>query len=64
MKWQSVYDFVFMNGQGWYVWPSYLLVAVCIVAEIFFIKWRDKNAEIKFKQYVNLKRVQDNESEA
>ncbi len=45
MNWKSFGDFVAMGGYGFYVWGSYLVTAVLIVAEILALRMRRRAAE-------------------
>lgn len=45
MNWTGFDDFVAMGGYGFYVWGSYLVSAVLIVAEILALRMRRRAAE-------------------
>ena len=41
MIWESWHNFFAMGGYGFYVWGSYLVALVCIVAEITLVlRWQ------------------------
>lgn len=48
MSWASWSDFFSMGGYGLYVWGSYVVTLLCIVAEIALISNRRRTLE---KQY-------------
>ena len=45
MIWKSLDDFIAMGGYGFYVWGSYLVTAVLILAEIFMLRTRRRAVE-------------------
>ncbi|MFH1819743.1 MAG: heme exporter protein CcmD [Pseudomonadota bacterium] len=45
MIWKSLDDFIAMGGYGFYVWGSYLVTAVLIMAEIFMLRTRRRAIE-------------------
>jgi heme exporter protein D len=45
MIWKSLDDFIAMGGDGFYVWGSYLVTAVIIVAEILMLRARRRGVE-------------------
>lgn len=45
MIWKSLDDFIAMGGYGFYVWGSYLVTAVIIVAEILMLRARRRSVE-------------------
>jgi heme exporter protein D len=45
MNWKDFDAFVAMGGYGFYVWGSYLVTAVLIVAEILALRMRRRAAE-------------------
>ncbi|MBX3617094.1 MAG: heme exporter protein CcmD [Nitrosomonas sp.] len=48
MNWSSWSEFFSMGGYGLYVWGSYAVVFLCIVAEVLLISNRRRTLE---KQY-------------
>ena len=42
MQWQSLDDFIHMGGYGLYVWGSFGMTALVIVAELFALRLRRK----------------------
>ncbi len=45
MIWKSLDDFIAMGGYGFYVWGSYLVATVLIVAEILLLRARRRAVE-------------------
>lgn len=45
MNWKSLDDFIAMGGYGFYVWGSYLVTTVLIVAEILLLRARRRTVE-------------------
>jgi heme exporter protein D len=45
MIWKSLDDFIAMGGYGFYVWGSYLVTAVVIIAEILMLRARRRAIE-------------------
>lgn len=45
MIWKSLDDFIAMGGYGFYVWGSYLVTTVLIVAEILLLRARRRAVE-------------------
>ncbi|MCE7913170.1 MAG: heme exporter protein CcmD [Nitrosomonas sp. PRO4] len=54
MNWSSVSDFFAMGGYGLYVWGSYVVTLICIVAEIWLISNRRRTLE---KQYSLIRNI-------
>jgi len=44
MQWGSLENFLSMGGYGFYVWGSYVVCAVVIVAEIWALRHRRRAA--------------------
>jgi len=44
MQWGSLENFLSMGGYGFYVWGSYVVCAVIIVAEIWALRHRRRAA--------------------
>lgn len=42
MQWQSIDAFLSMGGYGFYVWVSFGLSAVCMVAELWLLRSRQR----------------------
>lgn len=40
MHWTSLSEFLAMDGQGVFVWPSFLISAVCMVVEVIMVRRR------------------------
>ena len=62
-KWQSLPDFFAMGGHATYVWSAYGLCFLLMVIELFLVIKRRRKALVQLKQFIRMKRVQDNESE-
>ena len=45
MIWKSLDAFIAMGGYGFYVWGSYLVTAVIIIAEILMLRARRRAVE-------------------
>jgi heme exporter protein D len=45
MIWKSLDDFIAMGGYGFYVWGSYLVTAIVIMAEILLLRARRRAVE-------------------
>lgn len=45
MIWKSLDNFIDMGGYGFYVWGSYLVTTVLIVAEILLLRARRRAVE-------------------
>jgi heme exporter protein D len=45
MIWNSLDDFIAMGGYGFYVWGSYLVTAIVIMAEILLLRARRRAVE-------------------
>ena len=45
MIWKSLDEFIAMGGYGFYVWGSYLVTAVIIIAEILLLRARRRAVE-------------------
>ena len=43
MQWQSMSDFFAMGGRGFYVWGSYGVSAVLILAELWLLRKRRRS---------------------
>jgi heme exporter protein D len=43
MQWQSMSDFFAMGGRGFYVWGSYGVSAVLILAELWLLRQRRRS---------------------
>lgn len=43
MQWQSMSDFLAMGGRGFYVWGSYGVSAVLILAELWLLRQRRRS---------------------
>ncbi len=54
MNWSSISDFFSMGGYGLYVWGSYVVTLICIVAEIWLISNRRRTLE---KQYSLIRNI-------
>jgi heme exporter protein D len=50
MIWKSLDDFIAMGGYGFYVWGSYLVTAVVIMAELLMLRARRRAIEKARKQ--------------
>jgi heme exporter protein D len=50
MIWKSLDDFIAMGGYGFYVWGSYLVTAVVIMAELLMLRARRRAIENARKQ--------------
>ena len=59
MNWSSISDFFSMGGYGLYVWGSYVVTLICIVAEIWLISNRRRTLE---KQYSHIEDLDNNET--
>ena len=44
MSWASATDFFSMGGYAFYVWGSFLAAAVCVTAEVLFLRARRSEA--------------------
>ena len=42
MSWGSAQDFFAMGGYAVYIWGSYAVATVCIVAELWFLRLRGR----------------------
>ena len=40
MQWNSISEFIFMNGHGFYVWSAYGIALALLVGEVFSHKAR------------------------
>lgn len=58
-SWSAFFD---MGGRGFFVWGCYLVTLLVIIIELVMIRMRRKSAMSQLKQYIRMKRVQDNES--
>lgn len=45
MNWSSASEFFAMGGYGLYVWGSYIVTAVCMLAEPFIVARRARRAQ-------------------
>lgn len=52
-----------MGGHAAYVWGAYGLCFLLIAIELFLVIKRRRKALVQLKQFIRMKRVQDNESE-
>ena len=50
MQWGSLENFLSMGGYGFYVWGSYVVCAVVIVAEIWMLRQRRRAALVEVKR--------------
>ncbi|MBK9244264.1 MAG: heme exporter protein CcmD [Burkholderiales bacterium] len=50
MQWQSLDSFLSMGGYGFYVWGSYVVCAVLIMAEIWALRHRRRTAVGELKR--------------
>jgi len=50
MQWGSLENFLSMGGYGFYVWGSYVVCAVVIVAEIWTLRLRRRAAVSEVKR--------------
>lgn len=44
MQWQSLNDFLVMGGYGLYVWGSFGVCAIAMIAELLLVRQRRKQA--------------------
>lgn len=44
MNWSSANEFFAMGGHGFYVWGSFLAVALCMIVEPFVLRSRRRHA--------------------
>lgn len=44
MNWASAAEFFAMGGYAFYVWGSFLATAVCVMAEVLFLRARRAQA--------------------
>ena len=44
MNWESLSEFIAMGGYGGYVWGSYGITALVIIAEMLLVKHRRRTA--------------------
>ena len=54
MNWSSISDFFSMGGYGLYVWGSYVVTLICIVAEIWLISNRRRTLEKQYSLISNI----------
>ncbi len=47
MQWQSMADFLAMGGRGFYVWGSYGVSAVLILAELWLLRQRRRSTRAR-----------------
>lgn len=50
MNWSSISEFFSMGGYGLYVWGSYGVTLICIIAEILLINSRRRTLEKQYGQ--------------
>jgi heme exporter protein D len=50
MHWNSLDEFLAMGGYGLYVWGSFLVTLVCLVAEVVLLKRGDADARRRLKR--------------
>ena len=50
MQWGTLENFLSMGGYGFYVWGSYVVCAVVIVAEIWMLRQRRRAAVREVKR--------------
>ncbi len=50
MNWGSAQTFFEMGGYGLYVWGSYLITAMVVVAEVFGLRRRLRAAQVRAKR--------------
>jgi heme exporter protein D len=47
MSWNSAAEFFDMGGYAFYVWGSYAVAAVCIVAELWWVAHRGRSVRVE-----------------
>lgn len=57
--WSEFFD---MGGRGFFVWGCYLVTLFAIIIELVIIRNRRQTAMSQLKQYIRMKRVQNDES--
>lgn len=57
MNWGSLDNFLHMGGYGLYVWGSYAVTALCIVAEIWLVANRKRTLRKQLTQMMKLKQT-------
>ena len=45
MHWSSWSEFVSMGGYGFYVWGAYAVAAICIAAELWWLRRRARTLQ-------------------
>ena len=50
MHWNSLGEFIAMGGYGYYVWGSYLVTAVCVVAEVILLRRANSDTHHRLKR--------------
>lgn len=55
MNWGSLDNFLHMGGYGLYVWGSYAVTALCLVAEIWILAQRKRTLHKQLTQMLRLK---------
>ena len=58
MNWSSWSEFFSMGGYGLYVWGSYAVAVLCIVAEVLLISNRCRTLEKQYGQIHDLNMVE------
>jgi heme exporter protein D len=56
MMWESWSAFWDMGGRGFYVWGSYAVAVVCIIAELWLLAARRKNTRTEIKRQLAAER--------
>jgi heme exporter protein D len=62
MNWGSWSNFWNMGGYGFYVWGSYAVTLICIVAEIVLLAQRRRTLLRQLTQMLRLTRKERNET--
>jgi heme exporter protein D len=62
MNWGSWSNFWHMGGYGFYVWGSYAVALVCIIAEIVLLAQRKRTLLRQLTQMLRLARKERNET--
>ena len=62
MNWGSWSNFWHMGGYGFYVWGSYGVTLLCIVAELFLLGQRRRTLLRQMTQMLRLNRKDRNET--
>jgi heme exporter protein D len=63
MNWGSWANFWHMGGYGLYVWGSYSVTLICIVAEIVLLAQRKRTLRRQLTQMLRLNRKEQNETQ-